>query len=324
MRLQMPDLSNPNVRFRMLLYLGALAIFGLLFLSAIFPLSSNPVFCGKLCHNMNPEYYAWQKSAHAKVTCYACHINPSYIHLLQDKMTAGPMGIFNTVLNRYEKPINEKSHYSQEDLPMERCERCHANENRKFTFTRGIYMNHEAHKEAGINCAVCHNRVAHKGAEDYEPLKSWPEAVEAAEKEGEEKFHYKNFLTMKQGCFRCHSGSQASRNPETVGLIENGKKPPTACTTCHTSDFGLPEGHGESSWRSAHGELAKQNFDYCFECHDAGAKFDNGGEPWCTLCHDDKKVDAFKQQQASAPPAAPAETAEAPPAEPAGNPEPAQ
>ncbi len=302
MRLTMLDMSGPNAKLRITLYLGAVAIFGLLFLSAVFPLSSNPVFCGKACHNMNPEYSAWQKSSHAKVTCYACHINLSYVHLLQDKLTAGPMGMLNTALNRYEKPINPHSHYSQEDVPMARCERCHANENRKFTFTRGIYMNHDAHKAAGINCTVCHNRVAHKGAEDYEPLKSWPEAKEIAEEEGEEKFHYKNFLTMKQGCFRCHSGSPESRNPETLALIENGKKPPTACTTCHTSDFDLPNGHGEESWRSKHGEVARKNFPYCFTCHDGGAKFDNGGKPWCTLCHDADKVNGFKQQQASVAP----------------------
>jgi len=302
MRLKMPDLSNPNVRFRVILYLGAAAIFLILFISAAFPLASNPVFCGKLCHNMNPEYYAWQKSSHAKVTCYACHISPSYVQLFQDKLTAGPLGIIHTTLDNYEKPINAENEYSQEDLPMVRCERCHANENRKFTFTRGIYMNHEAHKAAGIDCAVCHNRIAHKGAEDYEPLKSWPEAKKLAEEEGEERFHYKNFLTMKQGCFRCHSGSPESRNPETLAKIQNGKKPPTACTTCHTSDFDLPKGHGDVSWRAQHGAVAKENFAFCFSCHDAGAKFDNGGKPWCTLCHDPAKVSSFKQQQASVAP----------------------
>src|SRR3990172_6356496 len=250
MRLNMPDLSKPNARFRMMLYLGAVSIFALFFVAAALPLASNPTFCGKACHSQVPEWEAWKKSSHSQVTCYACHVNPSFPHLLKEKLVAGPIGIFNTVLDKYEKPINAQSHYSQQMLPMKRCERCHNNANRKFTFTSGIYMNHNAHRAAGIDCTVCHNRIAHKGAEDYEPLKSWPEAKELAEQEGEEKFHYKNFMTMKQGCFRCHSGSPESRDPETLAKIKNGKKPPTACTTCHTSDFPLPSGHGESGWRS--------------------------------------------------------------------------
>lgn len=291
-----PDFSEPNTRFRFLLYAGAGVVFLLFFMSAALPLASNPTFCGVACHSQNPEYQTWKKSAHSKVTCYACHVNISYAHLAKEKFIAGPLGIFSEITGRYEKPINAESHYSQESVPKERCERCHANENRKFTFTRGIYMNHEAHNEAGINCTVCHNRIAHKGAEEYEPLKSWPETKEAAKKEGEEKFEYKNFLTMKQGCFRCHSGSPENRDEETLKKIQNGKKPPTACTTCHTKDFDLPVGHGSSSWRTEHESVAKQNFAYCFKCHDAGAKFDNHGRPWCTLCHGDDKVATFKQQ----------------------------
>lgn len=303
MRLRKPDLSGPNAKLILMLYLGAVAIGGLFVVAAAFPLASNPTFCGVACHSQAPEWKTWQKSSHAKVTCYACHVDVNSLPaLLKEKLISGPKGIFNTVFDSYEKPINEHSHYSQEMLPMERCERCHSNENRKFTFTNGIYMNHNAHKAAGIDCAVCHNRVAHKGAEDYEPLKSWPETKELAHEEGEEKWEYKNFLTMKQGCFRCHSGSPESRNPETLAKIENGRKPPIACTTCHTKDFPLPVGHGDESWRSGHGEVAKKDFGACFTCHDEGAKFDNAGKPWCTLCHDPARVDAFKQQQASAAP----------------------
>lgn len=302
MRLKMPDLSNPNVKFRALLYLGAGAIVALFLVAAAFPLASNPTFCGKTCHSQAPEWESWKKSSHAKITCYACHVNPTFVSLLQEKLIAGPKGIYNTVRDSYEKPMNAESEYSQLHLPMVRCERCHANQNRKFTFTRGIYMNHEAHKAAEIDCAVCHNRVAHRGAEEIEPLKSWPEAKKLAEEEGEETFHYKDFLTMKQGCFRCHSGSPESRNTETLALIKNGKKPPTACPTCHTTDFELPKGHGNESWRSAHGEVARQDFGACFSCHDAGAEFDNGDKPWCTLCHDPIKVKGFQEQQALATP----------------------
>jgi len=291
-----PDFSDPDIRFKYLLYAGAFVVFGLFAFAAGLPLSSNPTFCGKACHNMAPEWETWKKSSHAKITCYACHGSRSYVVFFRNKLLVDPIGAVKSILNTYEKPINEHNHVSQEEITMDRCERCHANENRKFTFTRGIYMNHEAHKEAGINCTICHNRITHKGAEEYEPIKSWPETKEAAKKEGEEKFEYKNFLTMKQGCFRCHSSSPENRDEETLKKIQNGKKPPTACTTCHTKDFDLPVGHGSNNWRTEHGAVARQNFAYCFKCHDAGAKFDNHGRPWCTLCHADDKVATFKQQ----------------------------
>lgn len=298
MRLKMPDLSNPTVRLQMKLYLGALAILVLLATPVFIAVASNSTFCGKGCHNMDPQYQTWKKSSHSQVPCYGCHVDQTIVALFMEKATAGPSGAIHTFITDHEKPINYENLYSQEHLPSVRCERCHNNDNRKFTFTRGIYMNHEAHKAAEIACAICHNRVAHKGAENYEPLKSWPETKEVAKEEGEEMFKYKDFLTMTEGCFRCHSGSPESRNLETLQLIKNGRKPPTSCATCHTADFPLPKGHGDADWRTktGHGALASENMAYCFECHDAGAKFDNGGKAWCTLCHDQAKVDELRSQ----------------------------
>lgn len=291
--MRLPDLRNPEARFRLLLYGGVISIIGLFAFAAGLPLSSNPTFCGKACHSQNPEYQTWKKSSHAKITCYACHGDTSPPVFLRNKLLIDSMGLFKEIFQSYEKPINAESKYSQEHLPAARCKRCHANENRKFTFSKGIYMNHGAHDAAGIQCTVCHNRVVHKGAEEFEPLKSeWEEA---------KGFEYENFLTMKEGCFRCHSSNPDRRDEETYKKIKNGKKPPTACTTCHTEDFELPQGHGENAWRSNHGAVAQENFSYCFSCHDAGAQFDNEGKPWCTLCHDDSRVNSFKQQVVAIP-----------------------
>jgi nitrate/TMAO reductase-like tetraheme cytochrome c subunit len=292
---KMPDLSRPRVRMQMSLYAGAVAIGGLFFVAAFFPLASNPTFCGVACHSQAPQWESWKNSAHSEVTCYACHVDKSYISLLEEKLIAGPKGMYEEAFKKYEKPINFDSHYSKK-LPAERCKRCHANQNRKFTFSRGIYMDHDAHDEAGIGCAVCHNRVAHKGAEEIEPMKSWPETQEAAERLGKETFKYKNYMTMTDGCFRCHSGSPESRDPNVLALIKNGKKAPATCTACHTSDFKLPEGHGPNVWRSEHGAVAKRDFQACLDCHAAGAQFDDNGKTWCGLCHDDEKVDVFKKQ----------------------------
>lgn len=288
MRLRVPDFSKPNVRFRMLLYAGALAIFILFFVAAAFPLASNPTFCGKVCHSQNPEYVSWQKSSHAKVTCYACHINPTYSHLFQDKLTAGPIGIVDTLLDSYEKPINAESHYSQENVPSERCLRCHDPSNRNFTPDLEIGLNatsemHIKHLDSGLVCTTCHNRVAHLGAGKYEPLKTW--------KPG---FKYKNFMTMREGCWRCHSEDEKYRDEETLAKVGD-KVPPTNCNTCHgklqpeTGKYNHNDVEGVP-WKDGklrHGKLAKEDFSVCLACHEKTSDEKSGSEvPNCTTtCH---------------------------------------
>ena len=290
-KIKLPDFKDPIIKFQATLIVGAIAVAGLFMVAAGITLSSNPTFCGKACHNMNPEYQTWMRSSHAKITCYSCHGDRSYVVFFRNKLLIDPIGAISSILNTYEKPINKDDELSQVEIQRNRCERCHDVYTRKFTYSRGIWMNHQAHLAAGLRCTTCHNRITHLGAENYEPLKSeWPEA---------KGFKYKNFLTMKQGCFRCHSSNPAERNQETLAIITNGKTPPQACTTCHTKDFNLPTGHAETNWRTQHGAVAKQNFSYCFGCHDAGAKFDNNGKPWCTVCHDASKVASFKQQESA-------------------------
>ncbi len=292
-KIKLPDLKDPENRFKVFLIVGAILVAGLFFFSAGITLSSNPTFCGKACHNMAPEWETWKKSSHAAVTCYSCHGDRNPIYFFRMKLLADPVGAVSSILNTYEKPINKDDEVSQHEIKLNRCLRCHSPAKRKFTPRLGLNVTsamHMKHIRAGLRCTTCHNRITHLGAENYEPLKSeWKEA---------KGFKYKNFLTMKQGCFRCHSVNPAERDRETEKIIKNGKVPPKACTTCHNKDFKLPTGHNQLAWRSEHGPVAKSNFNYCFGCHDAGAKFDNKGKPWCTLCHDQDAVSGFKQQAA--------------------------
>ena len=274
-------LQNKDFRFAALLYLGAFSVFLLFIMPVVLTVSSNPRFC-VACHSMNPEYQTWKRSSHAQISCYACHGSRSYGQLLFGKTFIDIQGPYKELTGRFEKPVNEHSHVSQESIPMERCERCHKNKNREFTFSTGIYIDHMAHKRAGINCTVCHNRVVHKGAEQFEPLKTW-----------DAEFEYPDFLTMKQGCFRCHSTNPESRDHETMAKIQNGKVAPRACLTCHTGEFQLPVNHERPAWRSEHKRFARQDVENCMSCHSETAKFPNGREPWCTRCHDRDKVESI-------------------------------
>ena len=288
------SLSDPNVRFRMALYLGALAILGLFFTATIIPLTSNPGFCGRTCHRLNPEFQTWQRSSHADVPCYACHSNPSILNLLQDKLIEGPKHIFHTLTNNQENPINASSLYSQQSVPTERCLRCHSVNNRNFTSTQGLNITskmHVKHLNSGLACTTCHNRVTHLGAENYEPLRSL--------KPG---FKYKNYITMREGCWRCHSKDVKYRSVSTLKVVA-GKQPPTGCSLCHNQAWNLKPtvglyNHNDVNgipWRDGkrrHGVVAKLDFNTCFGCHQKEPG-DQAGivQPNCTTtCHKGVKM----------------------------------
>ena len=74
------DLSRKRDRRILVLFLGGSV--GFLFLTALgsyetYHLMETNSFCGETCHTpMEPEYKAYQHSAHAQVDCVACHIGP--------------------------------------------------------------------------------------------------------------------------------------------------------------------------------------------------------------------------------------------------------
>jgi Zn finger protein HypA/HybF involved in hydrogenase expression len=239
---------------------------------------------------MNPAYQSWKRSSHAKINCRECHLSDSYAEIGFEKFIIYPVRFFKTATNWYSKPINADDRDSL--LPATRCKRCHNINFRFFTPTqrKGLKITpkmHKKHLRAGLQCATCHNRVAHPEAEKYEPLKS--------EWEKGKNFKYKNFLTMN-GCRRCHSRSSNVRDPQALALLKPGKKPPMGCSVCHTKEFNLPRGHRKEGWNIYHANEAKKDFNYCFGCHDTGKLFDNKGKPWCTACHDNIKVNNFKKQ----------------------------
>jgi nitrate/TMAO reductase-like tetraheme cytochrome c subunit len=220
--------TNPNLkRLRVLLYLAIGLLVILIFILIIgIPLASSPSFCIKTCHLMNPEYQTWKRSSHSKIKCYACHVDDSYIGLSREKFIIGPRRAYLTITNSFKRPLNKNSDYSQKKMPSKRCLKCHEPSTRTFTtgdlkITRQVIVKH---LKAGLECTTCHNRLVHNKAERYEPIKSW-----------DKNFKYKNFLRMKEGCWRCHSNNPKYRDEKVLKLIKNGAKPPTRCDTCHTN-----------------------------------------------------------------------------------------
>lgn len=86
-------------------------------------------FCGEVCHTvMEPQYTAYLKSPHQRVSCVECHIGPGADWFVRSKLS-GVRQVFAVALNTYPRPVPSPV----EDLrpSMDTCEQCHWPE--KFT-----------------------------------------------------------------------------------------------------------------------------------------------------------------------------------------------
>ena len=112
---------------------NAAIIFGagtiiLLFLSGIgtyeaFHYSESVEFCGKLCHQvMEPEYTAYQGSAHSRVACVECHVGSGAGWYVKSKMS-GLRQVLAVIKNDYPHPI--PTPITDLRPARETCEECH-------------------------------------------------------------------------------------------------------------------------------------------------------------------------------------------------------
>jgi hypothetical protein len=62
-------------------------------------------FCGTLCHSvMEPEYVAYQESAHSRVTCVECHVGEGAQWYVKSKLS-GLYQVYSVTFNKYPSPI---------------------------------------------------------------------------------------------------------------------------------------------------------------------------------------------------------------------------
>ena len=102
------DFTNPKQRRLMVLFgIGAVAF---IMLSAFgsyqtYHYSESVQFCGEVCHRaMNPEFVAYQRSAHARVDCVDCHIGSGAKWFIKAKLN-GTHQLIAYTLNNYNRPI---------------------------------------------------------------------------------------------------------------------------------------------------------------------------------------------------------------------------
>lgn len=80
-------------------------------------------FCGKVCHKvMHPEYIAYNKSPHARVTCAECHVGEGANWYVKSKLS-GLYQVYAAVANVYPRPI--PTPVKNLRPARETCEKCH-------------------------------------------------------------------------------------------------------------------------------------------------------------------------------------------------------
>ena len=111
-------------------------------------------FCGTLCHGvMHPEYTAYQRSPHARVSCAECHIGAGADWFVKSKLS-GMYQVYATLTDKYPRPIPTpvKNLRPSRDT----CEECHWPEqfygNRQKSFTH--YLADEANTEYRQNLLI--------------------------------------------------------------------------------------------------------------------------------------------------------------------------
>jgi len=80
-------------------------------------------FCGVVCHQvMDPEYTAYQRSPHAKVSCVACHIGPGANWYVQAKLS-GLRQVKAVIDGDFNRPIPAPVEHLRP--ARDTCESCH-------------------------------------------------------------------------------------------------------------------------------------------------------------------------------------------------------
>jgi nitrate/TMAO reductase-like tetraheme cytochrome c subunit len=182
-RLRLPDWRDPRTRSRLVVWALVTAMVLITFVVSASGVTSTKWFCANFCHEMMPDIRAFDVSSHNRMSCYACHMPAGInsIGFFRHKLT-NLQELVKHVTNNYEKPLNANQEYSLGESKAADCMQCHNSEPRlKAYISAELIMDHRAHFKKGIQCAWCHNRVAHPGLEAYQDFR------------------------QMEACFRCHT-----------------------------------------------------------------------------------------------------------------------
>ncbi len=113
--------------------LGFVVLMGILY---TWDYTNSPQFCGTTCHTMPPEYNAWQRSPHARVSCVECHLGRDFITTTFTRKAGDLMHVVRYSSGNFTFPL-----YASTMIPArEACEKCHWPD--KFADDRSVVVKH--------------------------------------------------------------------------------------------------------------------------------------------------------------------------------------
>jgi nitrate/TMAO reductase-like tetraheme cytochrome c subunit len=120
------DLSRPRDRRNLMVFMIGGGVF--LLMSAFgsyqtYHYSESVEFCGTLCHSvMSPEFEAYKRGEHARVSCVACHVGGGPDFYVMAKLN-GARQLYSLAFDKFNRPIPTPIHGLRP--AQDTCEQCH-------------------------------------------------------------------------------------------------------------------------------------------------------------------------------------------------------
>lgn len=120
------DLNNTKTRRWMMIFLGATMLNIVIIAGATYKgveVMESVEFCGQACHSvMEPEFTAYHRSSHSRVSCAECHIGPGADWFVKSKLD-GAWQLVAVAFDLYPRPVPTPLHELRP--ARETCEQCH-------------------------------------------------------------------------------------------------------------------------------------------------------------------------------------------------------
>lgn len=247
-------------------------------------LAGRPGLCAR-CHAKEPEWEAWQASAHARVPCVACHSGANAQDLRQR------IGALPLLYRHLRRPAGADLAPTAAKAG-EICLGCHSADRRSSTLT-DLRIPHDRYLKGGSpSCLHCHASVTadarmdrcvdchrqERARTDCRACHTEPVRPLSHGEPGWSYAHGGKETGAGTTCLPCHR--LLDRNPSPVSAGVAAVRATAYCQACHRQ---TPPGH-DGAWRLGHG--AATGVTNCTVCHgEAPGARSGSGAVDCAACH---------------------------------------
>jgi hypothetical protein len=252
-----------------------LVVFVSFFATGAIVVTGQPGFCNS-CHIMNSYYDSWKVSAHAKVNCLDCHLQPGFTGYVKGKINGLAQAV-DCMVGR----VSTKPNATVKDKSCLRSD-CHSTEklistNIDYAGIKFTHNNHVGKDVYGIEiaCNTCHSHF--KGDKHF-----------AVNNDACYTCHFlKDGQTGKKvvqtGCTDCHRvpDKVIKRGMVTINHAEFVSYKANCEESCHKKDINITSNVDDDTCLNCHSFSKEQNAD-CVVLH---KDHTNNEKVECFACH---------------------------------------